>query len=81
MGKGQRHSKNAGVMGSESLSYAERRSLGFGTVKERFGKVGALEQMRPMQSRLVAAFANLMCRHARPGMGAWRFHASCKGIA
>mmetsp|Transcript_29649 Transcript_29649/g.54374 ORF Transcript_29649/g.54374 Transcript_29649/m.54374 type:complete len:321 (-) Transcript_29649:734-1696(-) len=38
MGKGQRHSKNAGVMGSEALSYAERRALGFGTVKERLGK-------------------------------------------
>lgn len=39
MGKGQRHSKNAGVMGAEGLSYAERRALGFGTVKERLGKV------------------------------------------
>lgn len=38
MGKGQRHSKNAGVMGSESLSYAERKGLGFGTVQERLGK-------------------------------------------
>jgi len=38
MGKGQRHSKNAGVMGAESLTYAERRALGFGTAKERFGK-------------------------------------------
>ncbi|KAG2433947.1 hypothetical protein HYH02_012492 [Chlamydomonas schloesseri] len=35
---GQRHSKNAGVMGSEALSYAERKALGFGTVKERLGK-------------------------------------------
>eukprot|EP00967_Tisochrysis_lutea_P144194 scaffold268916_cov26-Tisochrysis_lutea.AAC.1 len=39
MGKGQRHSKNAGVMGSEALTYAERRGLGFGTVRERLGKV------------------------------------------
>ncbi|GAX79246.1 hypothetical protein CEUSTIGMA_g6686.t1 [Chlamydomonas eustigma] len=38
MGRGQRHSKNAGVMGSEGLSYAERRALGFGTIKERLGK-------------------------------------------
>ncbi|KAJ9525205.1 hypothetical protein QJQ45_020734 [Haematococcus lacustris] len=38
MGRGQRHSKNAGVMGSEGLSYAEKRALGYGTVKERFGK-------------------------------------------
>lgn len=40
MGKGQRHSKNAGVMGSEALTYAERKSLGYGTVSERLGKVG-----------------------------------------
>ena len=39
MGKGQRHSKNAGVMGSEGLSYHERKALGFGTVRERLGKV------------------------------------------
>ncbi|KAG2487116.1 hypothetical protein HYH03_014229 [Edaphochlamys debaryana] len=35
---GQRHSKNAGVMGAESLSYAERKAMGFGTIKERLGK-------------------------------------------
>lgn len=35
---GSRHSKNAGTMGSESLTYHERRALGFGTVKERLGK-------------------------------------------
>ncbi len=35
MGK---HSKKAGVMGSEALTYHERRALGFGTRKERFGK-------------------------------------------
>lgn len=35
---GRRHSKNAGVMGSEQLTYHERRALGFGTVKERLGK-------------------------------------------
>ncbi len=40
MGRGSRHSKNAGVMGGEALSYAERKALGFGTVKERLGKVG-----------------------------------------
>lgn len=38
MGRGSRHSKNAGVMGSEALSYQERKALGFGTVKERLGK-------------------------------------------
>jgi hypothetical protein len=40
MGRGQRHSKNAGIMGSEALTYHERKALGFGTVKERIGKVG-----------------------------------------
>ncbi|KAL6769034.1 hypothetical protein ACKKBF_B17225 [Auxenochlorella protothecoides x Auxenochlorella symbiontica] len=35
MGK---HSKNAGVMGAESLTYHERKALGFGTVSERLGK-------------------------------------------
>lgn len=36
MGK---HSKNAGTMGSENLTYHERKALGFGTVQERLGKV------------------------------------------
>ena len=39
MGRGQRHSKNAGTMGVEGLTYHEKRALGFGTVKERLGKV------------------------------------------
>lgn len=39
MGRGQRHSKNAGGMGAENMTYAERKALGFGTVKERLGKV------------------------------------------
>ncbi|CAD7701384.1 unnamed protein product [Ostreobium quekettii] len=39
MGRGgQRHSKNAGVMGSEALTYSEKRKLGYGTVTERLGK-------------------------------------------
>lgn len=42
MGRGgQRHSKNAGVMGSEALTYHERKYLGYGTVKERLSKVAA----------------------------------------
>lgn len=43
MGK---HSKNAGVMGSENLTYHERKALGFGTVSERLGKasLGRLER-------------------------------------
>jgi nitric oxide synthase-interacting protein len=49
MGRGQRHSKNAGVMGSEALTYHERKALGFGTVRERVGKVGMGRQqlLRP----------------------------------
>lgn len=35
---GRKHSKNAGVMGSEALTYHERRALGYGTTKERLGK-------------------------------------------
>ena len=35
MGTGSRHSKNAGTMGSENLTYAEKKALGFGTIKER----------------------------------------------
>lgn len=42
MGKGQRHSKNAGIMGSEGLSHSERKAMGLGTVRERFGKVCCL---------------------------------------
>ncbi len=41
MGKGQRHSKNAGTMGCESMTYAERIALGYGTVRERLGKVSS----------------------------------------
>ena len=53
MGRGSRHSKNAGVMGSEALTYDERKALGFGTVKERLGKVRggcrAREERAPKQ--------------------------------
>lgn len=36
---GSRHSKNAGTMGSEAQTYHERKALGYGTVRERLGKV------------------------------------------
>ena len=36
---GSRHRKNAGGMNCEGMSYNERRALGFGTQKERLGKV------------------------------------------
>ena len=39
MGRGSRHSKNAGTMGSEAMTYAEMKGLGYGTVNERLGKV------------------------------------------
>jgi hypothetical protein len=39
MGRGSRHSKNAGVMGAESLTYHERKAMGYGTLSERLGKV------------------------------------------
>ena len=38
---GSRHSKNAGTMGCEALTYAERKGLGYGTVQERLGKVAS----------------------------------------
>ncbi|KAK3240682.1 hypothetical protein CYMTET_49493 [Cymbomonas tetramitiformis] len=37
MGRGSRHSKNAGTMGCEGQTYNERRKLCFGTVQERLG--------------------------------------------
>lgn len=36
---GRKHSKNAGTMGCEALTYHERKALGHGTVMERLGKV------------------------------------------
>jgi nitric oxide synthase-interacting protein len=38
MGRGSRHSKNAGTMGVEAMTYAERRTLGYGTAHERLSK-------------------------------------------
>lgn len=57
MGRGQRHSKNAGIMGSEALTYHERKALGFGTVKERVGKVG----LRVLCSSAHACMAGSRC--------------------
>ena len=37
-GTGNRHSKNCGTMGSENMTYWERKHMGFGTMKERLGK-------------------------------------------
>jgi len=39
---GRKKSKNVAGFGSEGLSYHERRALGYGTAKERLGKVSAL---------------------------------------
>ena len=47
---GQRHSKNAGTMGVEGLTYHEKKALGFGTVKQRLGKV-RLSGLFPKQIR------------------------------
>ena len=38
MGRGSRHSKNAGTMGSEALTHKERRAMGHGTVRQRLGR-------------------------------------------
>ena len=50
MGRGSRHSKNAGTMGSEAMTYGERSGLGHGTVQERLGKVSSRSacQAQPM---------------------------------
>lgn len=37
-GSSKKHSKQAGTLGCEALTYAERRALGYGTIKERLGK-------------------------------------------
>lgn len=42
---GKKHSKNAGVMGSEALTYAERKAMGHGTAKERLGRVSKLRKI------------------------------------
>jgi len=58
---GQRHSKNAGTMGVEGLTYHEKKALGFGTVKQRLGKVWLACLVLSMQHS--AAFAsNNYCR-------------------
>jgi hypothetical protein len=60
MGRGQRHSKNAGIMGSEALTYHEKKALGFGTVKERIGKVSQQRRITsaaPYTAALAAAGA------------------------
>ena len=56
MGRGQRHSKNAGGYGTEAFTYAERKALGFGTIHERLGKVccvvcAAVYRAPPLGSR------------------------------
>ena len=37
-GSTKKHSKQAGTLGSEALTHAERRALGYGTVRERLGR-------------------------------------------
>lgn len=36
---GRKKSKNAGATGKETLTYHERKQLGYGTSNERLGKV------------------------------------------
>jgi hypothetical protein len=56
MGRGSKHSKNAGVMGSEALTYHEKKAMGYGTLKERLGKV----------------LLSLFCRRYASGQGTGR---------
>lgn len=39
---GRKKSKNVAGTGAEGLTYHERRALGYGTAKERLGKVSTL---------------------------------------
>jgi hypothetical protein len=48
-----RHSKQAGGMGSENLTHAERQALGYGTAKERLGKVRS-PRMRTRRATLTS---------------------------
>ncbi len=64
---GQRHSKNAGTMGVEGLTYHEKKALGFGTVQQRLGKVQLL--LLPLFLEhfvllLVAVGACISCTHS-----------------
>lgn len=62
---GQRHSKNAGTMGVEGLTYHEKKALGFGTVKQRLGKVckPSVKQHAPAMLRcLAASICLVLCR-------------------
>lgn len=75
MGK---HSKNAGVMGSEALTYHERKALGFGTRKERFGKetMGSFDDcaltLQPVVVRMASrCFSNPSLAHPGPSMHSW----------
>ena len=49
-GSTKKHSKQAGTLGSESLTHAERKALGYGTVRERLGKETVKDSM-PARSR------------------------------
>ena len=60
---GSRHSKNAGTMGSESQTYHERKALGYGTVRERLGKVRPASGSNVMRGRCCSrAQPILMCK-------------------
>jgi hypothetical protein len=62
MGRGSRHSKNAGVMGSEALTYHERKGMGHGTLKERLGKVRSLKFRLPTMVTVLGLA--VPCAHA-----------------
>ena len=47
MGRGARHSKNAGGMGSGAQTYHERAAQGHGTVMQRLGNVRRCIKRKP----------------------------------
>jgi len=61
MGRGSRHSKNAGGYGSEALTYHEKRALGHGTITERLGKVS-----RPAPADPSTSIFRVVTENSRP---------------
>lgn len=61
---GRKHSKNAGVMGSEALTYHERKMLGHGMSTERLGKVRGEVCLADGQAS-ASAFLRWVCRVGR----------------
>ena len=70
---GRKHSKNAGIMGSEALTYHERKGLGHGMVQERLGKVRCMLEALPLgRSAAYCLQMTVQCRWIFTGRQAGR---------